>query len=287
MVFTKEDAQDDSKLKEEVAPQMQSTAKRTSGKFWKHFRNVAENVDREPKRMLADMLVRALNNQDYADRIENTEVSAEAISKGTYRKEDIELVKELADTFDLTPDTDGGSSLVEDVIEQRLEAVSSSPLDNLSGDDNGGDGDNSRQVRQLQSQIQQLNQQVQDLKSEEQNGEVDVKERQAKSDSGKKSMDDLFGDDDSDSNDDEGDSSSNRDVRGSDTDVSDMDSDGDSNGGEVSGSDVSVDVSEVNTSDTDETQTADTDGEDAAEDSSNNTSSGETNTEENEEVDNE
>ena len=274
MVFTKEDAQDDSKLKEEVAPQMQSTAKRTSGKFWKHFRNVAENVDREPKRMLADMLVRALNNQDYADRIENTEVSAEAISKGTYRKEDIELVKELADTFDLTPDTDGGSSLVEDVIEQRLEAVSSSPLDNLSGDDNGGDGDNSRQVRQLQSQIQQLNQQVQELKSEEQNGEVDVKERQAKSDSGKKSMDDLFGDDDSDSNDDEGDSSSNRDVRGSDTDVSDMDSDGDSNGGEVSGSDVSVDVSEVNTSDTDETQTADT-------------SSGETNTEENEEVDNE
>jgi len=285
MVFTKEDAQDDSKLKEEVAPQMQSTAKRTSGKFWKHFRNVAENVDREPKRMLADMLVRALNNQDYADRIENTEVSAEAISKGTYRKEDIELVKELADTFDLTPDTDGGSSLVEDVIEQRLEAVSSSPLDNLSGDDNGGGGDNSRQVRQLQSQIQQLNQQVQDLKSEEQNGEVDVKERQAKSDSGKKSMDDLFGDDDSDSTNGDNSESSGGDGDDSSSSVRDMGTDGAADGRNMNDTDVSVDVSEVNTTDTDETQTTDTDGEDATEDGSNNTSSGETNTEENEEVD--
>jgi len=287
MVFTKEDAQDDSKLKEEVAPQMQSTAKRTSGKFWKHFRNVAENVDRDPKRMLADMLVRALNNQDYADRIENTEVSAGAISKGTYRKEDIELVKELADTFDLTPDTDGGSSLVEDVIEQRLEAVSSSPLDNLSGDDDGSGGDNSRQVRQLQSQIQQLNQQVQDLKSEEQNGEVDVKERQAKSGSDKKSMDDLFGNDDSDSTNGDNSKSTGGDSGGSSSSVLDVGTDRAADGQNMNDTDVSVDVSEVNTSDTDETQTTDTNGEDATEDSGNNTSSGETNTEENEEVDNE
>jgi len=193
-MFTIEDAKDDSTVKTEVAPDLIRTAKRSSPRIFKHFENVCENLDQDPRMVLADMLVRSLNDQGFAEGVLETEVTMEAISRGEYRKEDIEMVKEIAETFDLEPDTrDGGGSIVDRIIESRIEAVSTGPLDKFSGR-RGGNGQVSGngQVEELQSEIERLKAELDRVKSNNQSTAEVKKDSGNKSESEKKDIDELF-----------------------------------------------------------------------------------------------
>lgn len=195
-MFTKEDAQDDSKIKSEVSSDIVRTAKQSNPRIFKHFENVCENMDQSPRMVLADMLVRALNNQDFAEGVLETEVTMEAISRGEYRKEDIEMVKDIADTFDLTPDNDGGSdSLIDEIISQRIEAVSSGPFDEFKRNGRERQAANEQErIRQLNSQIDQLEREVQKLRSGASNVEVEERPQQDEQTNERKDIDELFDD---------------------------------------------------------------------------------------------
>lgn len=194
MVFTQEDAQDDAKIKREVKSDLGRIARNKSNKIYQHFENVCAQMNQNPNDVLADMLVRALNNQDYADTIADTEITMEAISKGDYRKEDIKMVKEIAEEFGLEPDEDKKSP-VDKIIESRIEAVSSGPLDRF---DREGDQKRSDMEKQkLEREIGQLENEIQSLKREMSNDqETQTKEVEKKEKSGdRKDMDELFGGD--------------------------------------------------------------------------------------------
>lgn len=195
-MFTKEDAQDDSKIKSEVSSDIVRTAKQSNPRIFKHFENVCENMDQSPRMVLADMLVRALNNQEFAESVLETEVTMEAISRGEYRKEDIEMVKDIADTFDLTPDNDGGSDgLIDEIISQRIEAVSSGPFDEFTGSGRGRQSSNEQErIRQLNSQIDQLEREVQKLRSGASDAEVEQRPQQDGDENERKDIDELFDD---------------------------------------------------------------------------------------------
>lgn len=195
-MFTVEDAKDDSALKAEVAPDLSRTAKRSSPRIYKHFENVCENMDQEPRMVLSDMLVRSLNNQEFAEQVLETEVTMEAISRGEYKKEDIEMVKDIAETFDLQPDSDGeGKPVVERIIESRIEAVSTSPLDDVSGSRQRKEArESSERVEQLNAEIERLQNEVQELRKKEKNKAEVKKSSGSKKTDDRKDLDELFDD---------------------------------------------------------------------------------------------
>lgn len=191
-MFTEEDAQDDGKIKRQAGPQMVSTARRSSPQVFDAFQNICDQIGQQPKIVLSDMLIKALNDDDYAQRILETEVTMEKLQTGEYRIEDIERVQELAEAFDLKPDTKNDP--VQDLIESRLEAVGGGPLGARNGD-----GSDDRKVKRLEQKIERL-----EAKLEQEAGAdvVEVEEEVEEEDQtttevteNKKDLDDVLSDD--------------------------------------------------------------------------------------------
>jgi len=193
-MFTKEDATDDSKIKEEVRGDLTRVAKQSNPQIYKHFRNVCENIGRDPADVLADMLVRSLNNQEYGESILETEVTMESVSRGEYRNEDIEMVQEIAETFDLTPNGESSSeNVVDKIIESRLEAVSTSPLDDFSRESRGrGGGEKDQQIRELQQQVQQLQSELEKQAAKQEPEVTDRSSVETTEAESKQDIDELF-----------------------------------------------------------------------------------------------
>lgn len=197
MVFTKEDARDDAKIKSEVRGDLLRVAKNQSPQIFEHFERVCHELDQDPGDVLADMLVRAINSQEYADKVSAQKVSMEVIQTGEFRKDDIELVKSLADEFDLTPDEEE-DNVVDRIIEKRIESVSTSPLEGLAQEDGGQRGGPDREVEQLEREVSRLQNELQRVKNQDSGGGVEEVDNETSSSGtsreSKKDLDDLFDD---------------------------------------------------------------------------------------------
>lgn len=125
--FTEEDAMNDGKVREETEPEMISVAKKESPRIFQHFENVCESMDQAPRTVLGNMLIRALNNEEFAQHVLSVDIDIAALNSEEITLRDIELVDDIADRFDLKPD--GRKHPVERIIDSRLEAVGGSPFD--------------------------------------------------------------------------------------------------------------------------------------------------------------
>jgi len=202
MTFTKEDAQDDGKIKEEVAGNLMRTARQGSPKVWDAFADVCDHMDQDPGYVLADMVVKALNNQEYADMVAETEVTMDAISTGDYRKEDLRMVHEIAEEFNLMPSEDDSENLIDRIINKRIESSAKSPLENFNQS-----REKDRDVQELKDRIDELQREVQRAESEGQKQSEAVPTESSTTETsstaetdnkstGRKDIDDLFGNED-------------------------------------------------------------------------------------------
>lgn len=160
MVFTLDDAEDEGKIKREISAQLAGVANRENPEWFGAFENVCRENGQDPGTVLADMAVRAINDDQYASEILDTEVNRSVLETGENRIEDAKQVMEVADELGLNESSD---SMVDKIIERRLEATASSPFDEIDRNKNGGGGNsgaNSEEVKQLRRQVQQLQQRL-------------------------------------------------------------------------------------------------------------------------------
>lgn len=195
--FTEEDAMNDGKVREATEPDMVSVAKSQSPRIFQHFERVCESMDQEPRTILGNMLIRALNNEEFAQQILETDINMRALNADEITMEDIELVDKLAERFDLKPD--GRKHPVEKIIDSRLEAVGGSPFDAVrdAGEDMMSKDDD---VSELKAEINDLERKLDRVLNEKDRQEKEVVESSAgrESDTGSggssKSVDELFED---------------------------------------------------------------------------------------------
>lgn len=161
MVFTQEDAKNDGKIKDEAGTSMKQIAARESSELYTYYTQVCENMGVDPGTDLADMAVRALESQEFSERVLNTQVDLRKIKENEIRTEDMKQVKQLYEEFS----GDGGSSIdIESIIEQRLQQKASGPLGGRRpGGLGGGDGEggsSNREVEMLKQEVRELKQEL-------------------------------------------------------------------------------------------------------------------------------
>lgn len=190
--FTLDDAENDGLIKKEAGPEMLSVVRRTNPRLCSKFEKVCEESGQDPAMVLGDYLVRALNDEQFAELILNTDVDMEMLETDQIRKDDIEFVKDIAEEFNLVPDDE--KHPVEKIIDSRIESMDSSPLEGGLGiSDGGGDGSN-EEVKQLRREVRELRSELQKERGSDSVEEVE------KSVDRRKDVDELFsGSDDGDS----------------------------------------------------------------------------------------
>ena len=188
MTFTETDAQNDGKIKKEAGPVMAQVAARSSGELYDAFMNVCERTGREPSRVFGDLLIKALNNESFSERILQTEVDMSVIRADDIREDDLEFVHSMAEKFDLTP-SDSKSPL-ERLVESRIEAQAGAGLTQFAQQQNGGSGEVDPQVRRLNDKVERLEMMLEEAVSDE-----DVSQDIEEANRSKKDVDDLFDDD--------------------------------------------------------------------------------------------
>lgn len=193
MTFTESDAQNDGLIKREVGREMAKVAKTQNPQMFQHFENVCEEVGREPAEVFGEMAVRSLNSEQFANQVLNSEVSMGQIKADEIRLEDVRYVKELSEELGLNQSEDS-SDPIDQLINQRLEMVTSSPLDNLKTDrenTRNSNGEVLQHMESLQNEIARLEQKI-----EGEDVEGTVEDTTTEPD--EQSVDDLFGDGESD-----------------------------------------------------------------------------------------
>jgi hypothetical protein len=193
-VVTEEDVQNDGKIKAEVMGQLVSVAKRESPEIYEHFEQTCERIGVEPKILLADMLVNAINDGGYADRIEETDISLRKVKMNDIRLEDAEFIKELQERFMDKKDSDDP---VDKLIERSIKGATETPFGQLNEQSGGGGRE-----EQLEREVQRLRREVSQMKDGGTGGtatttetEVSVSEPAGRKDpdSHEEEVDDLFG----------------------------------------------------------------------------------------------
>lgn len=100
MTFTEEDIGNDALIKEEVGPKLQGLASREQPRILEYYEKLlTEDYGLSVGQDLADMLVRALEDEDFAERILNTEVTLRQARINSIREDDLEFVMELQERF--------------------------------------------------------------------------------------------------------------------------------------------------------------------------------------------
>lgn len=200
MTYTENDLveESDGEIKDKIKGEMSKVAQGQNRKIWEAFANVAEYTGQAPGEMLADMAIRAINNEDFAQTILNTEVTMEKLQTGDHRKEDIALVKEISEEFDLEPSSSG--SIVDKIIEQRIANVGSGPFDDLT--DKADAASKKRQIKKLEQEIQELKMELKRQTENQARESTQPREGESEPDrveqvsEDKKDLDDIFGSDD-------------------------------------------------------------------------------------------
>lgn len=196
--FTLEDAENDGRIKKEAGSIMMRTAQRHSPDLYKAFMDVCEDKGLEPNLVFGDALVRALNSEDYANIILNTEVDKSVLNRNNMRMEDVQFVEQIADVLDLKPDQT--KDPIDRLIERRIDNTANAgmgPFGRMMDEDENGDVDDimredtekkelRREVRELKNEVRRLSDQTRE--------DVNVEERVEQETRKRKSIDELFDD---------------------------------------------------------------------------------------------
>ena len=154
MTFTEEDAQDDALIKKEAGASMAQVAPRTNARLYEAFVNVCEDNGRSPSIVLGDLLIRALNDESFSEIILNTDVDMSVVNSDSIRREDVELVQEFADMFNLNESNE--KHPLESLVEERLKqsgGVTPGMMQRVSG---ARQQDSSREVRHLENRMDRI-----------------------------------------------------------------------------------------------------------------------------------
>lgn len=194
MTFTESDAQNDGLIKREVGREMVKVAKTQNPEMFEHFQNVCDEVGRDPADVFGEMCVRALNSETYAHNVLDSEINMSQIRADEIRLEDVKYVKQLSEELGLD-EGESSQDPIDKLIEQRLEMVTQSPLDNLRKSRENPEGVNG----EVLSHMEQLQSEINSLK-----GQIEGQDEQSTtttetSEHNEQSVDELFGGDEQDS----------------------------------------------------------------------------------------
>lgn len=188
MTFTESDAQNDGLIKREVGRELAKVMKTQNPQMFQYFENVCEELGRAPPDVFGEMAVRSLNSEDYAQQVLNSEVNMGQIKADEIRMEDVKYVKQLSEELGLN-ETDSTKDPIDQLINQRLEMVTQSPLDNIRKGRESPEGVNGEvldHMESLQNEIGRLKQEI-----EGDGGQTATDNQTAERDD--QSVDDLFG----------------------------------------------------------------------------------------------
>lgn len=189
MVFTESDAENDGLIKREVGREMARVAQSQNPQLYEYFIQVCEEIGREPQDILGEMAVRALDSEEYANRIFESEVSMRDLQANEIRVEDVKYVQELTEQLGIN-EQEQQSDPIDDLIQQRLQSVSSSPLGQFNkGNAVAGDSEGKAMeyMEKMERRMERMEQQMNS------GGQVEQQPTEQPASQQKESVDDLFG----------------------------------------------------------------------------------------------
>ena len=201
MVFTEEDAENDGKVKREAGKDLHSVLARESGELYSKFREWCDENDRDPTKVIGDMILRGIKNEAYAENVAQTTIDLASLKRQQIREDDLRLVNQLINEF--TEDEDNSRDPIDQLIEQRLQAIGSGPMSGLQQTVDGvaQNQQNNREVQRLEQKIESLEQQLKQNGDSADNVTQDDDPNEQTQES-KKDIDELFGDSSRDEQDD-------------------------------------------------------------------------------------
>lgn len=155
--FTEDDVDNDGEIKSYAGKQAAQVASRQNSDLYRMFVNVCEEKGLEPWEVLGDHIVRALNNEDHAGMLANTEVNMSKLKQGNIRVEDAKLLREFAEELGVGFGDSSSDDELEEIFKARLKSKLESPFSSVAG---GGsdvtDESLKDEVRMLRSEIQSM-----------------------------------------------------------------------------------------------------------------------------------
>lgn len=128
-MFTEEDIENDGLIKREAGSQLASIARRESPELFSYFEEVCRHRGRDPEDILGERVIRAIENDEYAEKVFTTEINMSQIQANDIREEDIEYVETLFDKLGLN---ESKEHPVKEAIHQRIESQVGSPVSGIT-----------------------------------------------------------------------------------------------------------------------------------------------------------
>ncbi len=155
--FTEDDVDNDGEIKRYAGKQAAQVASRQNSDLYKMFINVCEDKGLEPWQVLGDHIVRALNNEDHAGMLANTDVNMSELKKGDIRLEDAKLLRKFAEELGVGFGDGGEEDELEKIFKDRLKSKLESPFSSVAGQGQDVSDESLKQeVRMLRSEIQNM-----------------------------------------------------------------------------------------------------------------------------------
>jgi hypothetical protein len=181
--FTLEDAENDGKIKREAGVEMKKVASREYGELFEMFADVCDGKGVDPKTVLGDGVLKAIRDEDFAERLSSVEIDMSAVKGGSMRIEDAKMMTEFAEELGIDQSS-GEDAWLEETVKERIMSKTSSPVPDIPNRGGGAEREVSEGVRQ---DIENLSRQVNRLAEQVDDGQ----ESSGNSDS-KKDTDELF-----------------------------------------------------------------------------------------------
>lgn len=155
--FTEADAENDGLVKREAGQQLNSVLARESGELYTKFRKYCDKIGRDPSTVLGDMVLRAVQNDSYAQELASTVVDVEKLNSGEVKREDLEMVTDIIQQF--SDDDEEEMDPIDKMLEERLSAVGQGPLGAMNEERKQNNVGKDQKIQRLESEIEQLKQQ--------------------------------------------------------------------------------------------------------------------------------
>jgi hypothetical protein len=189
MPFTEEDAQNNGLIKREVGQQLKKVASRDLHELYRHFEEVCEHRGQDPADVLGEMVVKALEDEGYADRIFGTEVNLSKVQANEIRQEDIQYVNELAEQLGLTGEKE--QDPIERAVMERINAATGTPLSGFS--ESIERGQERGQIRQYMETTTQRLEEIE--RKMEQKQQTEDQQEQQEQEPEEQDLDDIWAED--------------------------------------------------------------------------------------------
>mgnify|MGYP000426808190 CR=1 FL=1 len=154
--FTESDAENDGLVKREAGQQLNSVLARESGELYTKFRKYCDELDLDPSIVLGDMVLRAIQDDNFAQEVASTVVDVEKLNSGDVKREDLEMVTDIIEQFG--DDDDSGRDPIDKMVEERLSAVGQGPLGAMNEQRQERNAGKDQKIRELEREIEELKQ---------------------------------------------------------------------------------------------------------------------------------